>query len=133
MLVIIRYVWAGPGTLIGLAFTVVAVATGGRARVVRGVLETHGGVVSRILTRGVWFVGPVAAITFGHVVLGGSGEWLERSRAHERVHVRQYERWGPAFLPAYLLCSVWLWTRGRDPYRENPFEVEAYASEDVAG
>lgn len=133
MLVLIRYVWASPGTLIGLSLTAVALATGGRARVVSGVLEAHGGWISRFLNRGVWFVGPVAAITFGHVVLGGSPAWLEASRTHERVHVRQYERWGPAFLPAYLLCSVWLWTRGRDPYRENPFEIEAYASEDVGG
>ena len=50
-----------------------------------------------------------------------------KTRAHERVHVRQCERWGPLFVPAYLGVSLWLMARGRDAYRDNPFEVEAYA------
>ena len=53
---------------------------------------------------------------------------LDRSRAHERVHVRQCERWGPLFIPAYLLASAVLWCQGRDFYEENPFEREAYAA-----
>jgi hypothetical protein len=32
--------------------------------------------------------------------------------------------------PAYLLCSLALWLAGRRPYRDNPFEREAY---DTAG
>jgi hypothetical protein len=40
--------------------------------------------------------------------------------------VRQYERWGPLFLPLYLGYSLVLWLQRRDPYLENPFEVEAY-------
>jgi hypothetical protein len=44
------------------------------------------------------------------------------------VHVRQYERWGPAFLPAYLLSSLLQLLRGRNPYRENHFERQAYAA-----
>jgi len=46
------------------------------------------------------------------------------------VHVRQYERWGPLFGPAYLGCSLVLWLMGKRAYRDNPFEVEAY---DVSG
>jgi hypothetical protein len=42
------------------------------------------------------------------------------------VHVRQYERWGPLFVPAYVLCSAVIWSRGGDAYRDNPFEREAY-------
>jgi hypothetical protein len=49
------------------------------------------------------------------------------------VHVRQYERWGPFFIPAYLLCSVWLMLRGYNAYLDNPFEVEAYAIDDPSG
>ena len=45
---------------------------------------------------------------------------------HEMVHVRQYERWGPFFIPAYLACSLGLWLAGKDAYRDNPFEREAY-------
>ena len=70
-------------------------------------------------------------MTLGHCVLGRTPSDLDRSRRHELVHVAQYERWGPLFVPAYLVCSVWLWLRGRDSYRDNPFEVEAYAAEDV--
>ena len=44
----------------------------------------------------------------------------------ERVHVRQYERWGPFFLPAYFACSLAALARGRDAYRANPFEKEAF-------
>jgi hypothetical protein len=41
--------------------------------------------------------------------------------------VRQYERWGAFFIPAYLLSSLVQLARGRDPYRENHFERQAYA------
>ena len=55
-------------------------------------------------------------MTLGHVVLGLDRDALEWSRDHERVHVRQCERWGPLFLPAYLLASAYLWFRGRRFY-----------------
>jgi hypothetical protein len=42
------------------------------------------------------------AITLGHVVLATTESALKKTRSHERVHVRQYERWGPFFIPAYL-------------------------------
>ena len=51
---------------------------------------------------------------------------LTFARAHEMVHVRQYERWGPLLGPAYLLCSFVLWLMRRRPYLDNPFEREAY-------
>lgn len=65
-------------------------------------------------------------MTLGHVVWGQDAKCLARSRDHEHVHVRQYERWGPLFIPAYLLASLIAWRRGLDPYMDNPFEVEAY-------
>jgi hypothetical protein len=64
-------------------------------------------------------------MALGHVVLGRDEAALDRTRAHERVHVRQAERWGPLFVPAYLLIGAWLLVRRRDPYRDHPFEVEA--------
>lgn len=124
------YVWVAPGSLVGLLLTPLALMTGGRARVVDGVLEVHGGWVTKLLHRGNCWVGPIAAITLGHVVLGTDEATLARTRRHERVHVRQYERWGPAFIPAYLLASLWLMLRGGHPYRDNPFEVEAFAVDD---
>jgi hypothetical protein len=98
---------------------------GVRADVVAGVLEVHGFVVTRILTS-IPPRGMTSALTLGHVVFGLSSADLERSRSHERVHVRQYAVWGPFFLPAYGLSSLWQRLRGRDPYRDNYFERQAY-------
>jgi hypothetical protein len=124
------YLWASPGSLIGLLMSLVAVTTGGHARVVTGVLEAHGGWVTRLLLRGNPWTGSIAAITLGHVVLGTDEATLERTRRHERVHVRQYERWGPLFIPVYLLASIYVGLRGFHAYLDNPFEVEAYAVDD---
>ncbi|HEX6791260.1 MAG TPA: hypothetical protein VF247_08120 [Candidatus Krumholzibacteria bacterium] len=122
-----RYAWSLPNSAPGAVLAAVAVATGGRAGVVRGVLEAHGGVVSFILHRMVPLRGGASAMTLGHVVLGRDAGCLERTRAHERVHVRQCEAWGPFFIPAYLLASVLAAVRGRHFYRDNPFEREAFA------
>jgi hypothetical protein len=94
--------------------------------VVGGVLEISGGMVSWFLRHGTLLPGGARAMTLGHVVLGISTDALNQTRVHERVHVRQCERWGPLFIPAYLLCSLWCKLRGRDAYYENPFEREAF-------
>jgi hypothetical protein len=98
-----------------------AIATGGRARLVGGVLEVHGGIVQRLLRRG-----GGAAMTLGHIILARDQECLDRSRPHERVHVRQFERWGPLLLPLYVLAGWDAWRRGLDAHLDNPFEQEAY-------
>ena len=69
--------------------------------------------------------GGAAALTLGHTILATSDEAYYATWEHEWVHVKQYERWGPAFVPAYLLAGLWQRTRGRDAYWDNPFEVEA--------
>ncbi len=120
------YLWAFPGTALGLALVPLAWMTGGRARLVQGVIEVHGGVVTFLLRRGLPGLAKPSAMTLGHVILGRDPDCLDFSRAHEHVHVRQYERWGPLFLPLYLLASLVLLCRGRDPYLDNPFEREAY-------
>ncbi len=117
--------WASPYTLLGLVIGGIGLCTGGRVQLRDGVVEFHGGAVA-------WFVrrlpgGSFAmAITFGHAVLGRTEAALDISRSHERVHVAQYARWGPLFGPAYLLCSLVLWLRGKDAYRDNPFERDAF-------
>ena len=120
------HLWAFPATALGLALVPIVLMQGGSVRIVRGVLEVHGGIVSVLLRRGLPWVGPGAAITFGHVVLGCDRTCLSRCREHERVHVRQYERWGPFFIPAYVLAALIAYCRGMDPYRDNPFEREAF-------
>jgi hypothetical protein len=97
----------------------------GRTAIVNGVVEGFGPRIRWGLRHLTLVDGGATAITFGHVVLGRDAETLDRTRGHERVHVRQYERWGPLFFLAYLGASVWVWTRGGDAYRDNPFEREA--------
>ena len=115
--VALRYLWAAPCTLVGGLVAAPLLIGGAHARWVRGVLEVSGGAFTHSL--------PFDAITLGHVVLARTPRAMARLRTHERVHVRQCERWGPAFFPAYLLAGAWQWLRGCDAYWDNPFEVEA--------
>jgi hypothetical protein len=92
------------------------------------VIEAHGGVMAFVLRRMVPLRGGASAMTLGHVVLGRDAGCLERTRLHERAHVRQCEIWGPLFIPAYLVASVAGACRGRHYYRDNPFEREAVAA-----
>jgi hypothetical protein len=122
---ILAVLWAAPWTLFGLANGLLALASGGRVRRVGRVLEFSGGWASFFL-KTFPLVAGASAVTFGHAILGRSPEALDLARAHELVHVRQYERWGPLFLPAYLACWAVLWLRGKNPYFDNPFEREAF-------
>ncbi len=122
----LKYLWALPWTLVGIAIGFVGVATGGKMAFVEGVFEFWGGCLPRWLNRAP-FVRDACAMTIGHVVIGRSADTLDSVRTHEQVHVRQYERWGIFFVPAYLANSVGLSLRGRDPYRDNLFEREAFA------
>lgn len=125
---LLKIVWAGPASLLGLAIGVICLATGGSACRRGRTLEFYGGSIAAVFA---WIplAGNAMAMTLGHVILAVDRASLEFSRGHELVHVRQYERWGPALLPAYLLASLWLWLRKRDPYHDNPFEREAYRDE----
>jgi hypothetical protein len=120
------YLWTLPTTCVGLPFVVLARLGGGRVRVVDGVIEIHGPWIAWVLEHLTLLPGGASAMTLGHVVIGRDQQCLDGSRQHERVHVRQCERWGPFFIPAYLLASAVIWIRGGDAYRENPFEREAY-------
>lgn len=115
--------WASPGSFVGLTAGLLGLCTGGRVRRVGHTLEFHGGFLKWLLKRL-----PVEAIamTLGHVIIGQTQAGLDIAREHEWVHVRQYERWGPFFIPAYLGCSLWLRLTGREAYHGNPFEREAY-------
>jgi hypothetical protein len=119
-----KLAWASPYTVLGLTLGLLAMFRGGRIQRVDGVWEIEGPLIGWMLDR--LPLQHVAAMTLGHTVLGRSSFWLEQTRLHERVHVRQYEQWGPLFPCAYLAASAWLLCQGRDCYRENPFEREAY-------
>lgn len=120
---VLAYSWAAPYSLLGLAFGLLAMPFGARAQLRQGAVEFW-------LGKGLPGLRPpfgFTAITFGHVILGMDEATLAAVRSHEQVHVRQYERWGPLFGPAYLLSSLVQLLRGRRPYRDNRFEREAFA------
>jgi hypothetical protein len=120
------HAWAAPATLAGLVLAGVAGATGARVCAVGGVLEVSGGGVWRWLARRGW---RFQAITLGHVVLVRDAAIQRACRVHEHVHVRQYERYGVLFFPAYLAASLAALASGGDPYVDNRFEREAFAAE----
>lgn len=129
MLRVLRYLWPLPVTLLGMLVALIARSSGGKLQRVNGVLESAGGWPARVLRHGFPFSGAVAAITLGHVVLGVSLDALKATRAHERAHVRQFERWGVLLLVLYPLAGLFAWLRGGNPYRDNVFEREARAAE----
>jgi len=133
MLRLLLTLWALPVTLLGLFVALLTRGSGGEVRLVQGVLEAAGGWPARILKRGFPFSGPVAAITLGHVVVGLSQEALDATRNHERVHVRQFERWGVLLLVLYPLAGLLAKLRGGCPYRDNVFEQEARLAESATG
>lgn len=123
---LLAYLWALPCSLLGLLAAGLMWPWGGVANFRAGVLEVHAtrpppswmGLLRRL---------PFAGLTLGHVVLARSRFELDRLRVHERVHVAQYERWGPIFLLAYPLSSLVRWAGGRRAYEDNHFEIEARA------
>ena len=120
----IGYLWAAPATAVGLIGALLALRRG-RVAIVDGVVEVEGPLVGWALEHLVPLPGGALAITFGHVVLARDRWCLDCTRAHERVHVRQYERWGPLLIPAYLAASAWALARGGHVYHDNVFEREA--------
>ncbi len=117
---LVLYAWAAPTTLVGLLAAALTLATGGRARIREGAIEVHGGFATWLAKR----VG-FGAMTLGHVILGYDAWWLDKLRPHEQVHVRQVERWGIAFIPAYLVASFLAWAAGKHYYHDNGFERDA--------
>jgi hypothetical protein len=103
----VRYAWAAPCSAVGLLLGAVVVLLGGTARVRAGLIEVAASKAHRRARL------PFVAITFGHVVLARSERALHETLAHEREHVRQYERWGVAFFLVYPASSLYQLLRGR--------------------
>jgi hypothetical protein len=129
---VLRYLWALPATALGAVALGLAVVAGARVRRIDGTLEVAGGCVRAVvaaLPRRLRF----DAITLGHVIVGVDHARLAALRVHERVHVAQYERWGPLFIPLYLGASLVAWIDGEDPCLGNAFEREARRAESAGG
>jgi type II secretory pathway component PulF len=61
----------------------------------------------------------VPRLAHGLVVFDRHPRGLTRLLAHEAHHVRQYQVWGPLFIPVYLLLGM---VYG---YRRHPMEIAA--------
>lgn len=121
---VLRHVWAFPYTLLGLSiYWFPFLGTRNIIRY-RGTIGVVGPGVEWIL-RLAPIPGGAAALTLGHTILATSEETYFATWEHEWIHVQQYERWGPLFVPAYLVAGLWQRMRGGDAYWDNPFEVEA--------
>jgi len=118
------YAWASPASAVGLLVALVAVGSGAKVAIVGGVMEVACTRIARWLGRSA-SLARFNAITLGHVVIGVSPAVLAQCRAHERVHVQQYERFGAFFFALYAASSGLQWMRGRSPYWENHFERQA--------
>jgi hypothetical protein len=125
LLTLLKLLWASPWTLWGLGVGLLALLGGGRMQRTGRVVEFWGPGPAFFL-RTFPLVRNAQAVTFGHTVLARDHASLVATRRHERVHVGQYERWGPLFVPAYLSWWVYLSLRKKDPYWDNPFEREAF-------
>jgi hypothetical protein len=123
LLLVLQYVWAFPWTLFGLVMGSLGLLTGGTVQRRGAVFEFHGGAVRWFLER---LPSQAMAMTIGFTVMGLTGAALDISRNHELIHVAQYGRWGPLFVPAYMISSLYIRMKGGRAYRDNPFEVEAY-------
>lgn len=122
---VLLVLWASPYSLLGISIGAMGLLNGGKWRFRDGAVEFYDGGTAEFVRR--LPPGPTTAgFTLGHVILGQTAEGLTIVGKHERVHVRQFERWGPFMGPAYLGASSWLWLAGKDAYRDNPFEVEAF-------
>jgi hypothetical protein len=122
-----KYLWALPISCIGIAVVPFVLASGGTVSISSGIIEAEGGILAPILSSIIRRF-PIEAITIGHVVLGRTRLSLARYRVHELIHVRQYERWGPIFPFLYFTSSMMATVRGKDPYRDNIFEQEAFSA-----
>ena len=119
-----RYLWAAPCSCAGLFIAGFAVLFGAKAQVRNGTLQIIGGRLATGLARLPTRL-RILAFTNGHVIYAVNQDVMDTNRAHELVHVRQYERWGPLFPLLYLGSSLVQKARGRDPYFANWFEREA--------
>lgn len=123
---LLKFAWAAPCTAVGALPALLLCALGASARRVSGVIEVafhdRRHPVAQALARL-----PFSAITLGHVVLACTHADQRVHRAHERIHVAQYERWGLLFFVLYTGSSAWQWLRGGRPYFDNHFEQQARA------
>ena len=118
-----RYLWPLPLTALGLLLALPVRLFGGKWSFKAGVLETFGPAARLMLQ--LHPVKGVIAMALGHVLIARDADSLGQTNAHEREHVRQFEKWGLLFPLIYSGESIYRWIRGENPYRDNRFERAA--------
>jgi hypothetical protein len=121
----LRTLWALPLTLPGLLVYGLVLMTGGQRHRCSGALAISGGISSWWMRRGPWRKRNLLAITIGHVIITRDAAGFHRTLAHELEHVRQGERWGIFFPPAYIVASLAAMAKGGHYYDDNCFETAA--------
>ena len=127
-ILLFQILWAFPNTLFGLLIACLGMCFGGHVQIRGRAIEFYDGGTKWFLHR-FPYGQYTLALTLGHTILGQTDASLDIARDHETIHLRQYERWGPFFLPAYFLSSLYMSFSGRQFYRDNPFEREAYGTD----
>jgi hypothetical protein len=120
---IILGIWTFPNSFLGLLFIFLAVK--GSVHIVDGSVEIESPLIANVFQKITNSEGSLLALTLGQFVIGCNKTVLRSARKHERVHVRQYERWGILFIPAFFIASFYAKLGGRHPYKDNIFEREA--------
>ena len=64
-------------------------------------------------------------MTLGHVIIGRDARLPRPAATTSRPTSGRSSAGAAAFIPAYLLASVWAWSRGRHYYLDNWFERDA--------
>src|SRR6476660_4455652 len=113
-LTLLGAIWTLPNTLIGLGFAALSLSLP-RFRDGLLIAESNRGLAYLFLTRRGF-----GAITFGRVVVSAI-PITPHLLVHESHHTRQYETFGPFYLPVYV------WLHARSGYASNPLEREAEA------
>ena len=121
---VLKTLWAAPCTAVGMLPALLICALGGSARAVTGVLEVAFDDDRHPIARALAVL-PFSAITLGRVVIARTHACQRVHRSHERIHVAQYERWGPLFFVLYAGSSCWQLVKGGRPYFDNHFERQA--------
>jgi hypothetical protein len=133
LLYVLGAIWSAPNTIVGLLCTLLGARYRERVGVALVYEVRQGSILDRWMRTG-GFGGLVsrgiAAATCGQVV-AVQPIYLADQRIirHETRHVVQGFWLGPLHGPAYLLCCLWAWLCGGDPYTDNALERDARAHE----
>lgn len=117
----LKYLWASPNTLLAVPFMLPTLWGDGKLRMADGSIQ----ITNWWTWKALGLIG-AQGLTLGHAVIYSDSLSALFAHRHEMVHVRQYETFGPFFLPLYFMLSFHAWRTGEHYYMGNLFEVEAY-------